>query len=103
MTRVAVLYGGMSAEREVSLSSGRLWLLDEPTLGLAPKMAQWVFETVLRIRELGVTVCLVEQDVRSALAIADDAYLIENGSIVKDGTGAALATDPDIRENLIGL
>jgi branched-chain amino acid transport system ATP-binding protein len=85
------------------MSAPRLLLLDEPTLGLAPKMAQWVFETVLRIRDLGVTVCLVEQDVRSALAIADYAYLIENGLIVKDGTGAALAADADIRENLIGL
>lgn len=84
------------------MSAPQLLLLDEPSLGLAPIMAQWVFDAVSRIRDSGVTICLVEQNVSAALGLADYAYLVEHGRTVNAGTGAALLADPKIREQIIG-
>jgi branched-chain amino acid transport system ATP-binding protein len=85
------------------MSAPRLLLLDEPSLGLAPIMADWMFEAVQRMRETGVAICLVEQDVHAALSIADYAYVMEHGEIVKEGAPAALLEDSSIRENILGL
>jgi branched-chain amino acid transport system ATP-binding protein len=85
------------------MSAPRLLLLDEPSLGLAPIMADWVFETVQRMRATGLTICLVEQDVHAALSIADYGYVMEHGEIVKEGPAAVLLDDPGIRENILGL
>ena len=85
------------------MSAPRLLLLDEPSLGLAPIMADWMFESVQRMRDTGVTICLVEQDVHAALSISDYAYVMEHGEIVKEGGAATLLGDPSIRENILGL
>jgi branched-chain amino acid transport system ATP-binding protein len=85
------------------MSAPRLLLLDEPSLGLAPIMADWVFESVCRMRNTGVTICLVEQDVRAALSIANYAYLMEHGEVAKEGTAPSLLDDPQIRENILGI
>ncbi|WP_118133004.1 ABC transporter ATP-binding protein [Oceanicella sp. SM1341] len=85
------------------MSRPRLLLLDEPSLGLSPVMAEEVMDAVLRIREAGTTICLVEQNVYSALAVADRAYVMEEGRVVKSGTGAALLTDDSIRESYLGM
>jgi branched-chain amino acid transport system ATP-binding protein len=81
----------------------RLLLLDEPTLGLAPQMAQTIFGTIARLRADGITVLIAEQDVRTTLAIADRAYVLENGRIKKQGAAASLRDDPEIRAAYLGL
>lgn len=81
----------------------RLLLLDEPSLGLAPIVVEQLFEVIPRIRETGVTVFIVEQDVRSSLELADTAYVMENGRIVQTGPAAKLLDDPSIKEAYLGL
>ena len=85
------------------MSCPRLLLLDEPSLGLAPAVAQSLFETIVRIRSTGVTVFVVEQDIRSTLEIADSAYVLENGRIVMADTAAELLQDPQVRQAYLGL
>ncbi len=81
----------------------RLLLLDEPSLGLAPIVVEQLFDVIPRIREAGVTVFIVEQDVRSSLELADTAYVMENGRIVRTGPAAPLLDDPSIKEAYLGL
>jgi branched-chain amino acid transport system ATP-binding protein len=81
----------------------RLLLLDEPSLGLAPVVVQQVFEAIRRIAAEGVTVLLVEQNVRQALGMARRGYVLENGSIVGSGTGGALLSDDRTRRAFLGL
>lgn len=85
------------------MSEPRLLMLDEPSLGLAPTMAQLMFETVVQVRESGVTVFIVEQDIRSTLEICDSAYVMENGRIVMNGTGAELLSDDSVRRAYLGI
>ena len=85
------------------MSRPRLLLLDEPSLGLAPVVADQLFETIVRIRDSGVTVFIVEQDVRATLEIADTAYVIENGRITLNGSGADLLDNPAVKEAYLGL
>ena len=85
------------------MSAPRLLMLDEPSLGLAPIMAAFVFDSIARIRAGGVTVVLVEQDVHSALSIADSGYLIGHGRVLNQGKAAALLDDPVVREQVIGM
>ena len=85
------------------MSDPRLLLLDEPSLGLAPAIAASLFEMIERIRDRGVTVFIVEQDISSTLAISDSAYVMENGRIAVAGTGADLLQDPTVREAYLGL
>jgi branched-chain amino acid transport system ATP-binding protein len=85
------------------MSEPRLLLLDEPSLGLAPTMAQLMFDTVTRVRESGVTVFIVEQDIRSTLEICDRAFVLENGSVVLSGTGAELLADDSVRRAYLGI
>ena len=85
------------------MSRPRLLLLDEPSLGLAPAVVQALFEMILRIREAGVTVFIVEQDIRSTLEIADSAYVLENGRIAMSGKAAALLEDSRVRQAYLGL
>ena len=85
------------------MSDPRLLLLDEPSLGLAPAVAAEMFEMILRIRARGVSVFIVEQDIHATLAIADSAYVLENGRIALAGTGAALLEDPSVKEAYLGL
>ena len=85
------------------MSGPRLLLLDEPSLGLAPTVAADLFEMIVRVRGRGVTVFVVEQDIHATLAIADSAYVMENGRIALAGTGAELLENPSVKEAYLGL
>jgi acyl-CoA reductase-like NAD-dependent aldehyde dehydrogenase/ABC-type branched-subunit amino acid transport system ATPase component len=84
------------------MSSPAILLLDEPSLGLAPRVCGELFQALARIRELGVGVLLVEQNARAALAIADRGYLLENGRIVGEGPAAQLRDDPAVHRAYLG-
>jgi len=99
----------MSGGQQQMLAIGRALMarpscltLDEPSVGLAPKLAQQVLTAIGRIRDTGVTVLIVEQNASQALAISDRAYVIESGSIVLDGPASELADDPRVREAYLG-
>jgi branched-chain amino acid transport system ATP-binding protein len=81
----------------------RLLMLDEPSLGLAPMVVQELFALLLRIKEEGVTILLVEQDVRRALKSADRGYALERGQIIMEGKGFELLDDPAIKVAYLGL
>lgn len=81
----------------------KLLMFDEPSLGLSPILVQEVFETVKRIKEEGVTVLLVEQNVRQTLALCDRAYVLENGRVVLQGTGRDLMANDHVKEAYLGL
>ena len=79
-----------------------LIMLDEPSLGLAPIIVEEIFELICRIQKQGKTVLLIEQNANMALQISDRAYLLENGAIVKHGTGKELQSDDSIRKAYLG-
>jgi branched-chain amino acid transport system ATP-binding protein len=81
----------------------RLLLLDEPSLGLAPLLVREVFASLKSIREQGVTVVLVEQNVPHALALADRAFILETGRMALEGPAATLARDERVRNAYLGL
>ncbi len=105
-TQVAgTLSGGeqqMVAIGRALMARPRLLLLDEPSMGLAPKLIQQIFTIVGEINEQGTTVLLVEQNAAQALRTADFAYVLETGSVVREGTGADLAADDSIRAAYLG-
>ncbi|HUA78032.1 MAG TPA: ABC transporter ATP-binding protein [Acetobacteraceae bacterium] len=80
----------------------RLLVLDEPSMGLAPKLVRAIFAIIQRIRTQGTSVLLVEQNARQALRIADRAYVLESGRIALSGPAAALAADPRVRAAYLG-
>nr|WP_042184187.1 ABC transporter ATP-binding protein [Kibdelosporangium sp. MJ126-NF4]CEL16132.1 Branched-chain amino acid transport ATP-binding protein LivF (TC 3.A.1.4.1) [Kibdelosporangium sp. MJ126-NF4]CTQ94058.1 Branched-chain amino acid transport ATP-binding protein LivF (TC 3.A.1.4.1) [Kibdelosporangium sp. MJ126-NF4] len=84
------------------MASPRLLLLDEPSLGLAPRLVEQVRDIVVQINQQGTSVLLVEQNAVMALAIANFGYVLENGKVVKDGPAAELLADEDIREFYLG-
>lgn len=87
-----------------SLMAGpRLLMLDEPSIGLSPKFVELVLAAAVRIRDAGVTVLLVEQNVAQALHIADRAYVLESGDLVLEGAGKDLLTDPRVRTAYLGV
>ena len=81
----------------------KILMFDEPSLGLSPILVQEVFEIVKRINKEGVTVLLVEQNVRQTLAMCDRACVLENGRIVLQGTGKELSNDPHVKEAYLGI
>ncbi len=81
----------------------RLLMLDEPSLGLAPRVVQDIFGVIRAINELGVAVLLVEQNARMALELAERAYVVEQGRIMAEGSGQALLTDPEVRQAYLGI
>jgi branched-chain amino acid transport system ATP-binding protein len=85
------------------MAAPKLMLLDEPALGLAPLLTRAVFALIARLRAEGATILLVEQNVAEALALADRAYVVESGRVVKQGAGSHLARDPGLREAYLGL
>jgi branched-chain amino acid transport system ATP-binding protein len=84
------------------MASPRLLLLDEPSLGLAPKIVEQIRDIIVQVNEQGTSVLLVEQNATMALQIADHGYVLEHGRIVKDGPGQELLEDKDIREFYLG-
>jgi branched-chain amino acid transport system ATP-binding protein len=84
------------------MSDPTLLLLDEPSLGLAPQIARQVFEAVARIRDRGIAILIVEQDITGTLGIADYGYVMENGRITKSGDAAGLRNDPHILASYLG-
>ncbi|HZQ02357.1 MAG TPA: ATP-binding cassette domain-containing protein, partial [Reyranella sp.] len=86
----------------VLLVEPSLLLLDEPSLGLSPKMQGDVFSTVQQIASTGVTVLIVEQNVRGALLISDRALVMEQGRLFMEGPAAEVRTDPRIRQAYLG-
>ena len=80
-----------------------LVLFDEPSQGLAPKVVQDVMNTILRLKSEGISVLVVEQNVQSALAVADRAYVMNLGTIVHEGPAAALRDDPALRRKWLGV
>ena len=85
------------------MSRPKLLMLDEPSLGLAPLLVAGVFRTVRQINQEGVTVLLVEQNVRQSLILAHRAYVLENGRIVMEGKGKELIADKHVKEAYLGL
>lgn len=92
----------MLAMGRALMTNGELVLMDEPSLGLAPLLVQTVFDIILQIRALGKTILLVEQNAFKALDIADRAYVLEQGRIVKQGPAAEIARDPAVRAAYLG-
>jgi branched-chain amino acid transport system ATP-binding protein len=94
----------MLAIARALLARPKLILMDEPSLGLSPKLTKEIFDIVVRInRERGVTILLVEQNAHMALKIADFGYVLEVGRIVMEDTGARLAEKDDIKEFYLGM
>ncbi|HTQ09228.1 MAG TPA: ABC transporter ATP-binding protein [Fimbriimonadaceae bacterium] len=92
----------MLAVGRALMSRPKLFLLDEPSLGLAPNLAAEIFRIVLDLNKEGVTILLVEQNANRALEIAHRGYVLETGSIVLTGTGKELLTDPKVKEAYLG-
>ena len=102
--------GALSGGQQQMLAIGRalmarpcLLLLDEPSLGLAPKLVDQILETIQRLKHEGLTILLVEQNAGAALAIADRAYVIENGVITMSGAAADVRSDNRVREAYLGV
>ena len=92
----------MLAMARALMSRPKLLLLDEPSMGLAPIMVEKIFEVVREVAQQGVTILLVEQNVRQALAIATRGYVMESGRIVLHDTAATLLQDPRVMEAYLG-
>jgi branched-chain amino acid transport system ATP-binding protein len=107
--RESGLAGNLSGGEQQMLAIGRalmarprLLLLDEPSMGLAPIVVQGIFRTLREINREGLTIFLVEQNVRQALKIAEHAYVLENGRVVLQGSGRELLDEPRVREAYLG-
>ena len=103
------LAGNLSGGEQQMLAIGRalmakprVLMLDEPSMGLAPIIVQDIFRILRDINQAGLTIFLVEQNVRQALKIADRAYVLETGSIVLSGTGRELLVNPKVQEAYLG-
>ena len=103
--RAGSLSGGeqqMVAMGRGLMASPRLLLLDEPSLGLAPLVVREIFRIIRELQQEGCTILLVEQNAKSALAISDRAYVIENGSITAGGPAEVIAQDETVRRAFLG-
>ena len=101
--------GTLSGGEQQMLAMGRslmakpkLIMLDEPSMGLAPLLVDLIFEIIADLHRGGATILLVEQNAQAALSIADKAYVLETGNIVKTGKGSELISDPDIKKAYLG-
>jgi len=108
--RAGQLAGTLSGGEQQMLAIGRclmgaprLVMFDEPSLGLAPTVVTEVLNTIRTLHGGGMTILLVEQNVAASLQLADRAYVLENGSIVLEGSGKALLENPRVREAYLGL
>jgi branched-chain amino acid transport system ATP-binding protein len=93
----------MCAIGRALMAQPRLLMLDEPTLGLAPRLVRRIFNTVQEINKVGVTVLLVEQNVHHSLSIANRAYVLENGRVVLAGASDELAGDERLKRAYLGI
>jgi branched-chain amino acid transport system ATP-binding protein len=101
-----VLSGGqqqMLAMGRGLMAGPRLLLLDEPSMGLAPRLVQEIFAKVRAMKEARTTIFLVDQNARAALSVADRGYVLETGRVVLAGTGEALLADGQVREAYLGM
>ena len=85
------------------MSRPRLLMFDEPSLGLAPILVREIFRIIEDIRSEGVTVLIVEQNVKQTLAVADKAYVLENGKVVMQGTGESLLGNEHVKTAYLGV
>ena len=92
----------MLAMARALMSKPKLLLLDEPSMGLAPLLVKEIFNIIKEINAAGTTVLLVEQNANMALSIADKAYVLETGRIVKAGTAKELAASEEVRKAYLG-
>ncbi|MDR0579494.1 MAG: ABC transporter ATP-binding protein [Campylobacteraceae bacterium] len=92
----------MLAISRALMSEPKLLMLDEPSLGLAPKIVGEVFETIVRLKNEGITILLVEQNAFAALKISDYTYVLENGKIAMEGVSASMIGDDTIRQKYLG-
>lgn len=102
--------GSLSGGEQQMLAIARGWMmdpdlvmLDEPSLGLAPIVVEEIFELILKIRDLGKTVLLIEQNASMALSIADRAYVLELGKVIMEGPGKQLLNDPAVKHAYLGV
>jgi len=93
----------MLAIARALMSSPKLLMLDEPSLGLAPKLVIKIFETINFLKENGITILLIEQNIRNALSLADKAYVLENGKIVLQGTGKEILENNYVKTAYLGI
>ncbi len=103
--RAGTLSGGerqMAAIGRALMAAPRLLLMDEPSLGLAPRVVDAVFETIAAIRQEGVAVLLVEQNLNRALQLAGRGYVLENGRITREGAASELLEDAEVRRAYLG-
>jgi len=84
------------------MSEPKMILLDEPSLGLAPIIVKGIFDLIGKIRDQGITVLLVEQNAKKALALCDYAYVLENGRVTMEGKGKELLCDPGVMKAYLG-
>jgi branched-chain amino acid transport system ATP-binding protein len=85
------------------MSRPQILMLDEPSLGLAPKLVDEVLDTVRRLKAQGMTILLVEQNVREALDLSDRGYVIQTGRIVIEGSGRKLLASDQFRQAFLGI
>jgi branched-chain amino acid transport system ATP-binding protein len=85
------------------MAKPKLLMLDEPSLGLAPSIVREVLQVVVSLRARGVSILLVEQNARAALAVADRGYVLEMGTVALSGESKMLASDPRIISTYLGL
>jgi branched-chain amino acid transport system ATP-binding protein len=104
--QAGTLSGGerqMLAVGRALMAKPRLLMLDEPSLGLAPRIVREIFHIIARLRETGVAILLVEQNARAALQVADYGYVLETGEIALHGPARDLADNPRVIESYLGL
>jgi branched-chain amino acid transport system ATP-binding protein len=107
--RLQQISGTLSGGEQQMLAIGRalmsrpkLLLLDEPSMGLAPRLVADIFHTVVKLRQEGLTILIVEQNARAALRIADRGYVMETGKIILQGTASELLEDHDVKRAYLG-
>ncbi|MBO9328638.1 ABC transporter ATP-binding protein [Achromobacter sp. HZ01] len=104
--QAGTLSGGerqMLAVGRALMAKPNLLMLDEPSLGLAPRIVREIFHIIARLRETGVAILLVEQNARAALQVADYGYVLETGEVILHGPARELAGDPKVIESYLGL